>query len=196
MCNIDTLELKVRVLVACEFSGVVRDAFTAAGHDATSCDLIPTRRPQGKHLQCDVLTLLDQGWDLMIAHPPCDHLCISGRRWFPQKRLDGRQDAALEFVRKLLAAPIPRICLENPVGVISTKIRKPTQYIHPWQFGKMENKKTGLWLVNLPLLIPTKIVPGLFNWSQNHCDSAERKKNRSIFYPTIAAAMAAQWGCL
>lgn len=186
----------MKVLVACEFSGIVRDAFTAAGHDATSCDLEDSESPNGKHIRGDVRSILSDGWDLMIAHPPCDHLAISGRAWFHLKQADGRQQAALDFVQLLMTAPIHRICIENPIGIISTRIRKPDQYVQPWQHGKMENKKTGLWLKNLPLLQPTKIVPALFNWTQYHCESKDRKKNRSRFYHGIAAAMAAQWGCL
>jgi len=145
----------MKVLVACEFSGVVRDAFAARGHDAWSCDLLPTERP-GQHIQSDVLAVLGDGWDLMVAHPPCTHLAVSGARWFKDKRAE--QEEALEFVRALLAAPIERIALENPVSVISSRIRKPDQIVQPWWFGHGESKTTCLWLKNLPRLTPTDIV--------------------------------------
>ena len=149
----------MRVLVACEFSGIVRDAFIARGHDAWSCDLLPTDRP-GPHLQCDVLTVLDRLWDLIIAFPPCTYLCSSGLHW--NKRVAGRAlqtENAIMFVSALLAAPCKRIALENPIGCISSRIRKPDQIIQPWQFGEDASKQTCLWLKNLPLLQPTKIVP-------------------------------------
>ena len=145
----------MRVLIACEFSGIVRDAFAANGCDAWSCDLLPTERP-GQHIQDDVLKHLGDGWDFMIAHPPCTHLAVSGARWFKEK-LEQQQEA-LEFVRMLLNAPVERICLENPVSIISSRIRKPDQIIQPWQFGHGETKATCLWLKNLPKLIPTDIV--------------------------------------
>ena len=185
----------MRVLVACEFSGIVRDAFLAAGHDAISCDLDPTESP-GPHYQGDVTTILNNGYDLMIAHPPCDNLSRSSTATWAAKVADGRQAAALDFVQLLMAAPIPRICIENPPGRISTAIRKPDQYIQPYQFGRMESKKTGLWLKNLPLLVPTKIVPSIFNWVHLEGESSQRKKNRSRFFHGIAAAMASQWGIL
>ena len=144
----------MEILIACEFSGIVRDAFNAKGHNAWSCDLLPCER-EGNHVQDDVLDILEDGWDLMIAHPPCTHLAVSGARWFKGKEKE--QAEALEFVRALLDAPIPKIALENPVSVISTKIRKPDQIIQPWQFGHGEVKKTCLWLKNLPLLKPTKL---------------------------------------
>ncbi len=146
----------MRVLVACEFSGIVRDAFRERGHDAFSCDLLETEGDQEFHLQCDVLDVLDMEWDLMIAHPPCTHLAVSGARWFHEKRVE--QAEALEFVRALMAAPIPRICIENPVSIISSKIRKPDQIIQPWMFGHGETKTTCLWTKNLPKLEPTDIV--------------------------------------
>ena len=145
----------MRILVACEFSGVVRDAFRARGHDAWSCDLLPSERP-GPHIQGDVLPRLGDGWDLMIAHPPCTHLAVSGARWFKDKQRE--QAEALDFVRALLAAPVPRIALENPVSIISSRIRKPDQIIQPWQFGHGETKTTCLWLKGLPPLQPTDIV--------------------------------------
>lgn len=149
----------MRVLVACEFSGIVRDSFAARGHDAWSCDLLPTERP-GQHIQGDVLGVLGDGWDLMIAHPPCTYLCSSGLHW--NKRVPGRDartEDALRFVRELLDAPIPRIALENPTGCISTRIRRPEQKIHPWQFGHDASKGTCLWLRGLPKLRHTVIVP-------------------------------------
>jgi hypothetical protein len=145
----------VRVLIACEFSGIVRDAFIARGHDAMSCDLLPTERP-GPHYQGDVFDVIDDGWDLMVAHPPCTHLAVSGARWFVEKEQE--QADALEFVRRLLDAPIPRIALENPVSVISSRIRKPDQTVQPWMFGHAETKTTCWWLKNLPKLEPTDIV--------------------------------------
>lgn len=183
----------MRVLIACEFSGIVRDAFKGSGHDAVSCDYLETERP-GAHIQGDVLNVLDQAWDLMIAHPPCTHLAVSGARWFKYKKKE--QAEALDFVRALLDAPIPRIALENPVGVISTKIRKPDQYIQPWMFGHGETKKTGLWLKNLPLLKPTNIVEGREGRVWREPPGPDRWKNRSRTYTGIAEAMADQWGML
>ena len=151
----------MNILVACEFSGVVRDAFRKAGHKAWSCDLLPSKGEyRDCHLQRDVRDILGLGWDMMIAHPPCTHLAVSGARYFAQKK--ELQDEALEFVRLLLDAPIPRIALENPVGVISSRIRKPDQIIQPYMFGHGETKATCLWLKNLPKLTPTNIVEGLF----------------------------------
>jgi hypothetical protein len=181
----------VRVLVACEFSGIVRDAFAAHGHDAWSCDLLPSERP-GKHLRGDVCEVLGDGWDLMIAHPPCTHLAVSGARWFKDKLKE--QEEALEFVRRLLAAPVERIALENPVSIISSKIRKPDQIIQPWHFGHGEIKSTCLWLKNLPLLVPTRVVEGRVARVHREPPSPERWKNRSRTMTGIAAAMAAQWG--
>jgi site-specific DNA-cytosine methylase len=181
----------MRVLVACEFSGTVRDAFKLRGHDAWSCDLLPTDKP-GNHIQCDVLEILDKGWDLMIAHPPCTHLAVSGARWFHLKQKE--QAEALEFVRKLLNAPIPKIALENPVSIISSNIRKPDQIIHPWQFGHGETKATCLWLKNLPLLKPTNIVSGREPKVHMMPPSEDRWKLRSMTYQGIADAMASQWG--
>jgi hypothetical protein len=184
----------VRVLVACEYSGTVRDAFIRAGHDALSCDLLPTESP-GPHYQGDVFDLIAPGmWDLMIAHPPCTHLAVSGSRWFPEKKQAGLQQAALAFVAKLLAAPIPRIALENPVSVISSKIRKPDQTIQPWMFGHGETKATCLWLKNLPPLVPTDVVEGREARVHKLPPSEDRWKLRSTTYAGIAAAMADQWG--
>lgn len=185
----------MRVLVACEFSGVVRDAFIARGHDAISCDLLPTERP-GPHFRGDVRDIIDGlawgPWDLMIAHPPCTHLAVSGARWFKDK-LD-EQAEALEFVRFLLAAPIPMIALENPVSIISSRIRPADQYIQPWQFGHGETKKTGLWLKNLPLLTPTNIVPGREARVHRMPPSPNRWRERSRTFEGFAEAMADQWG--
>ena len=195
----------MKVLIACEYSGIVRDAFAAKGHDAWSCDILPTESP-GNHFQGDVLEHLDKGWDLMIAHPPCTHLAVSGARWFTEgKKPWSLQEEALDFVRKLLAAPIDKIALENPVSVISTKIRKPNQIIQPFEYGHDVTKRTCLWLKNLPNLKPTKIVkPDIVlvngkKMSRMHYESfklpsKERSKVRSKFYTGIAEAMADQWG--
>jgi site-specific DNA-cytosine methylase len=185
----------VRVLIACEYSGTVRDAFISLGHDAMSCDLLPTDS-DGPHYQGDVFDIINDGWDLMIAHPPCTHLAVSGARHFPEKRADGRQQEALAFVRKLLDAPIPKIALENPVSIISTKIRRPDQIIQPWQFGHGETKSTCLWLKGLPLLKPTDIVDGRSDRIHKMPPSPDRWKLRSTTYRGIAEAMAAQWGGL
>ena len=184
-----------RVLVACEFSGVVRDAFRAEGHDAWSCDLEPCEGDSAYHYQMDIsrpLVLAD--WDLMIAHPPCTHLAVSGARWFRGKEKE--QYEALKFVDMLLAADIPRIALENPVSIISSRIRKPDQIIQPWQYGHGEVKATCLWLKNLPLLQPTDVVEGRTPRVHYASPSPDRWKERSRFLPGIARAMAQQWGAL
>ena len=204
----------MRVLVACEYSGTVRDAFNRAGHYAMSCDLLPCEsQASGDHYMGDVRDILDHDWDLMIAHPPCTYLCSSGLHW--NKRVPGRQaltDEALDFIRVLLGAPIPRIALENPVGCISSQIRRPDQIIQPYQFGDDASKQTCLWLKGLPLLVQTNRVAGRMvttpsgkvveRWS-NQCDnygqdktppSADRWKIRSTTYKGIAKAMANQWG--
>lgn len=186
----------MKVLIACEFSGTVREAFKARGHDAWSCDLLPTEIP-GQHIQGDVIPLLTQGWDLMIAHPPCTHLAVSGARYFKNKVKE--QADALDFVRLLLGAPIEKICLENPVSIISSKIRKPDQIIQPWQFGHEESKKTCLWLKNLPKLVPTQIMivrnKNLTPSGQNKLGpSKDRWKLRSKTYQGIAESMAQTWG--
>ena len=185
------MEGEVRVLVACEFSGIVRDAFKARGHDAWSCDLLPTEKP-GNHIQGDVLKHLEDGWDLMIAHPPCTHLAVSGARWFKNKVKE--QNEALVFVRALLDAPIPFIGLENPISVISSRIRKPDQIIQPWQFGHGETKATCFWLNGLPRLIPTNIVEGREGRVWKMPPGEDRWKERSRTLPGIAQAMAEQWG--
>ena len=184
----------MRVLVACEYSGRVRDAFAKRGHTAVSCDLLTSDSPHGWHVQGDVLALLDKGWDLLIAHPPCTHLAVSGARHFAAKQASGVQQEALDFVRALLDAPIERIALENPVSIISSRIRKPDQVIQPWQFGHGETKATCLWLKNLPKLQPTNIVEGRENRVHRMPPSADRWKKRSTTYQGIADAMASQWG--
>lgn len=181
----------MRVLIACEYSGTVRDAFIARGHDALSCDLLETELP-GPHYRGDVRDVLSDGWDLMICHPPCTHLAVSGARWFKDKQAEQAQ--ALDLVRLLLDAPIPRIALENPVSIISSRIRKPDQIIQPWMFGHGETKATCLWLKGLPHLIPTDIVDGRENRVHRMAPSPTRWKERSRTYPGIAAAMAEQWG--
>lgn len=182
----------MRVLVACEFSGVVRDAFAARGHFAMSVDLLPTERP-GLHFQGDVIPIAYRdGWDLMIAHPPCTHLAVSGARWFREKREE--QAAALEFVRRLLDAPIPRIALENPVSIISSRIRRPDQVVQPWMFGHGETKATCLWLKGLPPLRPTQIVDGREARVHKMAPGPDRWRERSRTLQGIAEAMADQWG--
>ncbi|NTU49781.1 MAG: DNA cytosine methyltransferase [Desulfobulbaceae bacterium] len=183
----------MKVLVACEFSGTVRDAFIVRGHEAISCDLLPTEKP-GPHYQGDVLDILGDGWDMMIAHPPCTHLAVSGARWFKEKQEE--QKASLCFVSKLMTADIPKIAVENPVSIISSRIRKPDQIIQPWQFGHGETKATCLWLKNLPLLEPTNIVEGREAKIHKMPPSPDRWKLRSETYQGIADAMALQWGYL
>lgn len=183
----------MRVLVGCEFSGVVRDAFLARGHDAMSCDLLPSEAP-GPHYQGDIRDVLTERWDLAIFHPPCTDLAVSGARWFPEKRADGRQQRSLAFVQALLDAPIPRIALENPVSIISSAIRKPDQIIQPWQFGHGETKTTCLWLKGLPPLAPTDVVDGREARVHHMAPGPERWRERSRTYSGIAAAMAEQWG--
>jgi len=189
-----------RILVACEFSGRVRDAFIKNGCDAISCDLLPTDQP-GPHYQGDVLDILDDGFDLMVAHPPCTHLAVSGARWFKYKQKE--QAEALDFVRRLLDADIPQICLENPVSIISSRIRKPDQIIQPYEYGHEASKKTCLWLKNLSKLKPTKIVgKGEFHITKsgrklpkwyNLPPSTDRAKIRSETFQGIADAMGEQW---
>ena len=171
----------------------MRDAFIARGHDAWSCDLLATESP-GPHYETDVLNVLNAGWDLMIAHPPCTHLAVSGARWFKDKQVE--QAAALDFVRVLLNAPVDRIALENPISVISSRIRKPDQIVQPWQFGHGETKATCLWLKNLPKLTPTHIVSGREARVHKLPPSADRWKLRSVTYKGLAEAMADQWGTL
>lgn len=182
----------MKILIACEFSGIVRDAFKAKGHDAYSCDLLPTEKP-GQHIQGDVLEIIYNDWDMMVAFPPCTHLAVSGARWFKDKQKE--QKEAIEFFMELANAPIDKICIENPVGIMSTVYRKPDQHIQPWQFGHGETKKTCLWLKNLSLLQPTNIVSGRENRIHKMPPSPERGKLRSITYQGIANAMAEQWVC-
>jgi site-specific DNA-cytosine methylase len=201
----------MRVLIACEFSGIVRDAFIASGHDAMSCDLLPTDSP-GPHYQGDIFDILrgsfrdHSGFDLMIAHPPCTHLSVSGAKHFAAKRASGVQQEALEFVRMLMDAPIELICIENPVSIISSQIRKPDQIVQPWMFGDEFTKTTCLWLKGLPKLVPTKIVgkgarhitksgKSLPEW-YNLPPSSNRAKIRSRTFQGFANAMASQWGAL
>lgn len=183
----------MRVLVGCEFSGIVRDAFAGRGHDAWSCDLLDTERP-GNHIVGDLRDHLNGDWDMLIAHPPCTHLAVSGARWFKEKR--GEQASALEFVRAILDAPISRIALENPISIISSRIRKPDQIIQPWQFGHGETKATCLWLKGLPKLVPTNVVGGRENRVHREPPGPERWKRRSRTFEGIAEAMAEQWGVL
>lgn len=198
----------MKVLVACEYSGAVRDAFIARGHDATSCDLLPTDVP-GPHYKGDVSNIINDGWDLMVAHPPCTYLSVSGMHWTKRGLRDPKlTEDALDFVNLLLNAPIARIALENPVSVISSRIRRPDQIISPWQFGHDASKKTCLWLKSLPMLQPTKIIePRVINGKKrwgNQTDSGQNKlppskdrwKIRSETYRGIAEAMAEQWGCI
>ena len=183
----------MRVLIACEFSGIVRDAFARRGHEAYSCDLLDTESSYpAPHYTGNVADIIDNGWDLMIAHPPCTHLAVSGARWFNDKVNEQRE--ALDFVRFLLNADIDKIALENPVSVISTHIRKPDQIIQPWMFGHGETKKTCLWLKNLPLLVPTGIVDGREPRIHRMPPGPNRGHDRSITYTGIAEAMANQWG--
>lgn len=181
----------MKILIACEYSGTVREAFSKLGHDAWSCDILETEIP-GNHLQCDVREIISDGWDMMIAHPPCTHLAVSGARWFKDKKVE--QAVALEFVRLLLNAPIKRIALENPISIISSYIRKPDQIIQPWQFGHGETKATCLWLQNLPKLQPTNIVEGREQRIWKIPPGENRWKERSRTFEGIAQAMASQWG--
>lgn len=183
----------MRVLIACEFSGIVRQAFAARGHDAWSCDLLPSETP-GNHITGDVRPILWERWDLLIAHPPCTYLAVSGARWWAGR--EEQQEEALMFVNRLLLAPIPRIALENPIGRISTAIRKPDQILQPWQFGHGEIKATCLWLKNLPKLLPTNIVEGRHARVHREPPGPDRWKNRSRTLVGIADAMADQWGAL
>lgn len=198
----------MKILIACEESQTVCKSFRKLGHEAYSCDILPCSGGHTEwHIQGDVLEQLDKGWDMMIAHPPCTHLAVSGAAWFKEKIADGRQQAALDFVQKLMDAPIEKVCIENPVSVISSKIRKPNQIINPFQFGDPVPKKTCLWLKNLPLLKPTNIVEPEYiigkrdgkKYSIIHYQSVgksqeERSKTRSKTFQGIADAMAYQWG--
>lgn len=206
----------MKVLVACEFSGIVRDAFRKRGHETVSCDLLPTYKP-GPHYQGDVFDIIDDGWDLMIAHPPCTYLTVTGNRWFRPEYKDRfpdrfeQREEAVDFFMRLAKIDIPKICIENPVGIISTRWRKPDQYIQPYQFGHPTSKKTGLWLKNLPLLQPTNIVEPTdlyeykngknkktkdpkWHYKSINMPPSERQRVRSITFQGIADAMAEQWG--
>lgn len=183
----------MRVLIACEYSGTVRDAFIARGHEAMSCDLLPTDAP-GPHYEGDVRDVLDYPWDLMVAHPPCTHLSVSGARHFEAKRMDGRQQSAVSFFMMLAKADIPMIAIENPVCVMSSLYRKPDQVLQPWQYGHGETKATCLWLKNLPPLQPTNIVEGREPRIHRMAPGPDRWKERSKTYSGIAEAMADQWG--
>lgn len=182
----------MKVMIACEFSGIVRDAFAGRGHDAWSCDILASERP-GQHIQKPIQKVTNlYTFDLMVAFPPCTHLAVSGARWWKDKQMEQRD--ALAFVCSLLAANVRKIALENPIGIISTKIRKPDQIIQPWQFGHGETKATCLWLKNLPKLVPTNIVEGRQPRVHHEPPSVDRWKNRSRTLQGIADAMAEQWG--
>jgi len=181
----------MRILIACEYSGSTREVFREVGFDAWSCDILPTEVP-GQHIQDDVLKHLDDGWDIMIGHPPCTHLSVSGAAHFKYKLYE--QTAAIKFFNDLWVANIPRICLENPVSVASSFIGKPTQTIQPWEFGHGEVKKTCLWLKNLPKLIPTCPTSGREDRIHKMAPSPNRSKERSRSYKGISEAMAKQWG--
>jgi hypothetical protein len=183
-----------RVLIGCEFSGAVREAFRARGFDAWSCDILPAEDGSPFHIQGDVLEVINKGWTLAVFHPPCTDLAVSGARHFAAKVADGRQGRALDFVQRLLDAPIPHIALENPVSIISSRISQPDQIIHPWQFGHGETKATCLWLKNLPKLVPTDVVEGRSDRIHRMPPGPNRWKERSRTYAGIAAAMADQWG--
>ena len=193
-----------KLLVACEYSGIVREAFAKKGWDAWSCDLLPTDQPSDKHIQGDVLEIINDGWDLIIAHPPCTHLSLSGAKYWAEKRADGRQQSAIKFVEDIWDADCPRICIENPVGALTkhSKLGKATQYINPFEFGHAEQKRTGLWLKGLPKLKGTKFidVKGLPNKERHRLHwlppSKDRWKIRSTTFQGIADAMADQWGGL
>ena len=184
----------MRVLVACEFSGTVRRAFAARGHEAWSCDLLPAEDASEFHIVGDALGVISRPWDLLIAHPPCTHLAVSGARWFHGKRVE--QEAGLSFVRALMDADVPHICIENPVSVISSRIRPPDQTIQPWQFGHGETKATCLWLKNLPKLRPTQIVQGREQRVHRMPPGPNRWRERSRTFQGIADAMAEQWSDL
>lgn len=184
----------MKVLVGCEFSGVVRDAFIALGHDAMSCDL--SAADSGPHYCGDLFDVIDYPWDLAIFHPPCTHLSVSGAKHFVQKRLDGRQQSAVSFFMKIvrMSEHIPMVAIENPVSIMSTKWRKPDQIIQPWMFGHGETKTTCLWLKGLPCLVPTNVVEGRESRIHFMPPSEDRGRLRSITYKGVAEAMAQQWG--
>ena len=184
----------MRVIVACEYSGRVRESFRKIGHDAWSCDILESEDDSEFHIQTCIEDVINDGWDLMMAHPPCTHLAVSGARHFKAKQESGVQQEALDFVRLLLEADIPKIALENPISIVRSKIRKPDQIIQPWQFGHGETKATCLWLKGLPKLVPTNIVEGREQRIHKMPPSPTRWKERSRTYQGIADAMAQQWG--
>ena len=184
----------MKILIACEYSGIARDAFIAKGHTAISCDILPSESDKGEHYQGDVNDILMAGWDMVIAFPPCTHLAVSGARWFPEKQKDYRQQKAIVFFLQLALAPVKKIAVENPIGIMSTIWRKPDQIIQPWQFGHGETKATCLWLKGLPKLYPTDIVEGRENRIHRMPPSKDRAKLRSKTFQGIAEAMASQWG--
>jgi hypothetical protein len=187
----------MKILVACEESGRVTEAFRRRGHDAWSCDILPTSGDHPEwHIQGDVLPLLKQVWDMIIAFPPCTHLACSGARYFEAKKADGRQQQGIDFFMQFVNAKCDKIAIENPVGIMSTKYRKPDQIIQPWQYGHEDRKATCLWLKNLPLLRPTDITPGRFPRCWLLSPSPDRATRRSKTYQGIADAMANQWGRL
>ena len=183
----------MKIIIACEFSGIVRDAFAARGHHAVSCDLLPSERP-GEHYQGDVRDILNDGWDLMIAHPPCTHTAVSGARWFKEKQADGRQQEGIDFFILLADAPIPKKSIEHPISIMSTVYRKPDQIIQPWMFGHGETKATCLWLTGLSKLTPINIVSGREQKIWKMSPGKNRSKDRSRTFQGIADAMAEQWG--
>jgi len=184
----------MKILIACEFSGIVREAFARKGHDAWSCDFEKTDIKSVQHIQGDVLHILYWDWDMVIAFPPCTDLASSGARWFKEKQADGRQARSIEFFLKVASADIHKIAIENPIGIMSTHYRKPDQIIQPWQFGHGETKSTCLWLKDLPKLKPTNIVDGRESRIHRMPPSKDRSKLRSITYQGVANAMANQWG--
>jgi site-specific DNA-cytosine methylase len=199
----------MKILIACEESGKVRDAFRSMGHEAISCDILPTRSHPEWHIQGDVLPLLKKRWDMVIAFPPCTHLAVSGAAWFEEKRKDGRQQAGIDFFMACVDVNAPRVCIENPVGIMSTIYRKPDQIVQPYEFGHPQSKKTCFWVKGLPPLKPTKLVKrekfytapsgkryGQFWKDTFSLPAAERAKIRSETFQGIADAMAAQWGIL
>lgn len=182
----------MKVLIACEYSGIVREAFKARGHDAWSCDLLDTEIP-GQHIKGDLKDITGK-WDMLIAFPPCTHLSVSGARWWPEKQKDGRQQHAIAFFMMIINSNCKKVVVENPIGIMSTRYRKPNQIIQPWQFGHGETKATCLWIKGLPELKPTNIVNGREQRIWKMAPSAERSKERGITYQGIANAMAEQWG--
>lgn len=183
----------MKILVACEFSGIVRDAFRANGHDAISCDLLPTEL-EGPHYQGDIRDILYDKWDMILAFPPCTHLASSGARWFKEKQKDGRQQNGIDFFNLFTDLDCPKVAIENPIGIMSTHYRKPDQIIQPWQYGHGETKSICLWLKGLPRLKPTNIVEGRETRIWYMSPSPDRAKERSRFFSGIAQAMVDQWG--